>query len=519
MRVAVAGGTGFIGRHVVQALRDADHEVRVLSRRAPASDDEAGLEHVSADLGAGPLPPEALAGCDAVVNLVGIKAPRGSNDFDNAHISAVQNLIEDMRHAGLRRLVHISVAQDPEATGPYAQTKRTGEQRVTQSGLDFTILRPGLVYGVGDDALKNLVRMVWAAPVVPAPAGAHGPLPAVDVRDVALAVVAALSRAETVGETIDVVGPEVLDLRGLVARVAGALELPTFIPAVPAVLARTGAAVMERVMPDPLLSRSQLSMLSRGLPGDPAMAEATLGLTPRRLDADRIREVAQTVSPLLPSVRLVTSRAHRSWLEDTAQTMRAWPLVLALALPLMLALPSVLPTVWTRMALINGSLMVVLALALRGRWTALLRPRATTVGAGLGIAAVLYLGAALFMTGLRLTAPAFALQVETVYQWSELAPLAQRLALLPLIVTGEDLVWRGAITLPLAARFGPLLGCLAAGLLFALAHLTTGPPLLLVAAVAMGTLWSALAIRSRSLVPVVVSHLTWDVLVMFVRPL
>lgn len=518
MRVAVAGGSGFIGRHVVEALRQAGHAVRVLARSVDPRDDREGLEHVAIDLGAGPLPAELLRGCDAVVNLVGIALPRGTNDFSRAHLRVVEHLGEAMRQAGLDRLVHVGVAQAADASGPYAETKRRGEQLARDTGLAVTILRPGLVYGPGDDPLSNLVAMVRAAPVVPVPSGADGPLPAIDVLDVAAAVVATLERPATIGETIDLVGPEQLDLRGLVRRVARSLELPVLTPRVPAALARLGAAAMEALRPDPLLSRSQLQMLSRGLPGDPEDAPHHLGLHPRRLSPERIQEVAAGVPPLLPSLRLLTSAEHRGWLRGQAAALRGWPWLLALALVLMLAGPRWLPSVWTRMAVIEGSLLLILLAWRRRALLPLLRPSASTVLLGLGMAAMLYAGADLFMAGLRAAAPGFATQMIEVLSWSELAPLPLRLGLLPLIVLGEDVVWRGAITLPLAARLGPVLGCLAAGALFALAHLTSGPPLLLLAAVVMGTLWSALAIRARSLVPVFVSHLAWDLAVMFVRP-
>lgn len=519
MRIAVAGGSGFLGRHVVEALREAGHEVRVLARRVTPSMDREGVEHRAIDVGAGPWSQEVLAGCEAVVNLVGIKAQRGGDDFERAHVGAVEHLVAACRAAEIERLVHVSVAQVEDATGAYAVTKRQGEAAVRDSGLQVTVLRPGLIYGPGDDALRNLIRMIRLAPLVPVPRGATGPLPAIDVRDVATAVVEALRRPATVGASIDVVGPEALDLRGLVRRVADALELPTIIPPLPDVLARLGAAVMERLLADPLLSRSQLSMLTRGLPGDPNPAEVALGLRPRALCAERIRELAAGVPDLLPSVRLVTSIEHRAWLRERAAAMRGWPLVLALALALMLGLPRVIPSVWTRMALVNAGLVLVLGLTMRRAWAPLLRPSLAAVGLGLGVAAVFYGGAAAFMAGLRVVGPELAAQVGEVYAWSTLAPLPLQLALLPLIVFGEDFVWRGAFTLPLAARVGPVLGCLAAGTLFALAHLTTGPPLLALAALCMGTLWSMLAVRTRSLVPVVVCHLAWDLMVMFVRPL
>lgn len=518
MRVAVAGGSGFLGRHVVEALREAGHAVRVLARRVDASMDREGVEHRSVDAGAGPLPVDALAGCDALVNLVGIKAARGDDDFRRAHVHAVDHLVEAARAAGIDRFVHVSVAQADDATGEYAETKRAGERRAASSGLATTVLRPGLIYGPGDDALRNLVRMVRLAPLVPAPRGATGPLPAIDVRDVAAGVVAALLHPETAGERIDLVGPEVLDLRGLTRRVAAALELPTACPPLPDALARLGAAVMERVMPDPMLSRSQLSMLSRGLPGDPTAAAERLGLRPRPLDAERIREVAATVPDLLPSVRLVTSAEHRRWLRSFAGARPPVAVVLAVAMALMIGLPAAVPDVFERMAIIDG----VLALLLLGlgprTWGPLLRPRASAVAWGLGAAALLYgLGDA-SMAAIRWGWPGLAGQVHAILAWGEGGPLGLRLGMLVFIVIGEDLLWRGAVTLPLAARLGAGPGCALAGAAFALAHVTTGPPLLWLAALAMGTVWSAMAIRGRSLVPVVVCHLAWDVLTMFVRP-
>ena len=90
--------------------------------------------------------------------------------------------------------------------------------------------------------------------------------------------------------------------------------------------------------------------------------------------------------------------------------------------------------------------------------------------------------------------------------------------LLLLIVVGEEIVWRNAVTLPLAARLGPWRGTVAAAAVFALAHLPLGVPLLLLAALGAGAFWSALVLKTRSAVPALVSHVLWDLAVLFWLP-
>ena len=97
-------------------------------------------------------------------------------------------------------------------------------------------------------------------------------------------------------------------------------------------------------------------------------------------------------------------------------------------------------------------------------------------------------------------------------------PDALAVPLLLLIVLGEEIVWRGAVTLPLAARLGPWAGVLAGAVAFAVAHLPLGVPVLLVAALGAGAFWSALAVKTRSLVPALVSHVLWDLTVLFWLP-
>lgn len=511
--VAVAGGTGFIGRHVVQALREAGVSVVVLARRA---EDIAGVQTRAADVGASP--PD-LRGIDAVVNLVGIKAPSGDNTWQRAHVDAVTHLVQGMTTAGIRRLVHVSVVALPETLSDYAATKAAGERVASQSDRDVTILRPALVVGPGDDATTNLVRTVRQAPVFPVAAGPGGPLSPVDVRDVAAAVVEALRRPETIGKTIDVVGPEATDLATLVRRVADALSLRTLVLPVPAVVLRTAASVMERLPGDPLITRSQLAMLQHGLSGDPEAAKRELGLTPRGLDRARIVELAETIEDVLPSVRIAPTAAHREFLASRRPAIRALRWFVPAALLSMLLLPFVLSNVWLRMASVEAALAAAAILgiaALRWRETLALRP--STVGMGLLAAGLWYAVCWLGFSAIGTLWPPLAAEVAVMYAWPDTLALAIQLPLLALTVAGEDVVWRTAIGVPLSAAAGPVVGALASGALFALAHVTSGPPLLWLAALICGAFWTALLVRTRSLAATITCHLAWDVLVIYVAP-
>ncbi len=513
MKIALVGGAGFIGHATAARLREAGHELVVISRnatkRAPV-----GTHAIDGD--AMSLDPRWLVGVDALVNLVGIKMPQGDNDFARAHERSVSAMLGAAKAAGIGRFVHIAVVAPPGARGPYHDSKQRGEELVRRSELVWTILRPSVVYGPGDDMLTHLVQQLRLAPVFPIPGGELGPLQPIDVRDVAEAIAEALAREGASGRSYDLVGPERLDVRMLVHRVAAALELPTFTPTLPGAIMRPIAAVAERVLADPPVTRSQLEMLRTGLPGDGEPAARELELRPRVLTDARIVELAAAIPSSLPSLRLVTSTEHRAWLRRPADP-RAWWLF-AVVMVAMLALPSVIPSVWSRMALVEVVAASAAILLLRMPWRALLRPQLAGLALGALVGLALWVVGAAAIGVIRALAPALASDLASINAWGHELSQAIAIPTMFAIVIGEDIVWRGVVTFACVARLGPVRGCVAAGTLFAIAHLTTGPPLLWLAALGFGTLWSAVAIRTRSLVPVIAMHASWDTLAMFVLP-
>lgn len=482
------GGTGFLGRHVVPALLGEGWEARPLSRRNGCD--------------ARRIDPEALRGCDAVVNLAGIKCEEGGQTFQSVHVDLVARLVEAMKAAGVRRLVHISVVVARAAPDlPYHDTKWKGEEIVRASGLDWTILRPGVIYGAGDDLLSHLSLMLNAAPLFPIVNDGSAPMMPVHAGDVASGVAGALKNPASAGKTYELVGPDRLTLGQVVERVAAALGRPVRILSTPVGLMRIPVGLMEKLMAEPLSTRAQLAMLVEGLAGDPAAARAELGVEPAPFEPSRLR-------PLLEAGGLVLQR-EISW-------PAASGLYLLAVLLLSLAFRGPLAP-WKGMTAAMGVLLAG-TLAIRAVRTRL-SPSVPRVMLGLAAGAVLYgltrLAAALFQE----VWPGWVVHGRELGAWKAGYSMQFLLPTLLMIVIAEEALWRGVIVRFAAERLGHLPGIVAGAALYAAAHAATGNPLLLGAAFGCGLFWGLLYSGTDDLTAPVVSHLFWDVMVMFVTPL
>lgn len=223
--VCVIGGSGFVGSHIVHLLAAQGIVVRVPSRHAETAKELLVLptvQLVEADIHDRAALPGLVAGCDAVINLVGILHERGaSGGFLRVHAELPKKIVAACRGEGVGRYVHMS-ALHADVNGPsaYLRSKGQGEAAVKEAGssLAWTIFRPSVIFGRGDSFLNLFAQLLGVVPVV-ALASPDARFQPIWVDDVARAFVDCILNDETEGKSYDLCGPNVYTLRELVKYV------------------------------------------------------------------------------------------------------------------------------------------------------------------------------------------------------------------------------------------------------------------------------------------------------------
>jgi uncharacterized protein YbjT (DUF2867 family) len=233
--ILVTGGTGFVGQEVVVELLRLGYRVRLLVRdpaRAGRFAHDPRVQLAQGDL----LKPETLSpameGLHAVIHLVGIISETSRMTYEQAHVEATRNLLSAAKKAGVTRWVQMSAAGTrPHAASRYHLTKWQAEELVRQSGLDWTIFRPSLIYGYDErDRLLNLLRKALSAPFewiqlysLPLLNGGEPLIQPVSVREVARCFALAPAKEASIERTFDLVGPVAFSWRRMVFQIMGAL--------------------------------------------------------------------------------------------------------------------------------------------------------------------------------------------------------------------------------------------------------------------------------------------------------
>jgi NADH dehydrogenase len=272
--ILVTGAAGFIGRHVIPALLEGGHEVVALVRSAPSGEDVLARlaaerrDRVTLREGDVTRPgtlPHALAGVDAVVHLVAIPRDRdGGATLRLVNTEGTRNVVAAAGEAGVRRFVHLGalgVADDERLH--YASSKARAEALVAASGLDWTILKPSLLWGPGDGFFNVIAGLVRLSPgLIPVPGDGRSRFQPLAVSDLARIVVAVLDDRGTVGRVYELGGPRIWTYREITAEVLRGMGRRRIMLPMPLPLIRLVAGTAELVrLPFPVAT-DQLRQLA-----------------------------------------------------------------------------------------------------------------------------------------------------------------------------------------------------------------------------------------------------------------
>ena len=291
-RTAVLGGSGFIGRYVVQRLAARGDVVAVGGRHGEDAKFlmTAGLvgqiAAVNVTIDDEQVLPAFLAGSDALVNCVGILAESGRQTFERVHYLGPARLARLAREAGVEHLVHISaIGADLRSRSAYARSKAQGEAAVRDAFPTATILRPSIVFGPEDQFFNRFAAMAMISPLLPLIGGGRTRFQPVYVGDVADAVLKCLEEPAAAGRTYELGGPKICSFRELVELLLNEIRRKRLLIDVPFGVAEFQARLMS-VLPSPALTPDQVELLrSDNVVSSGALTLATLGITPTAVEA------------------------------------------------------------------------------------------------------------------------------------------------------------------------------------------------------------------------------------------
>ncbi len=305
MKILVTGGTGLIGESTVRELLRRGHQVRVLARHAGRDEPSipASVETWRGDVTKSESLRGAADGCDAILHAAGIVDEEPpARTFQRVNVDGTRYVLLEAERAMVRKVVYVSSLGAERGASPYHKSKYVAEDVVRAFTRDSVVLRPGPVYGPGDEHISLLLRMVRSTPVIPTVGDGNQKFQPIWHEDLARALAIALERDDVRCVSYDIAGTELTSQNDLVARFRSLTGRNVVQAPLPEIVTSWAIRALGTLGVNVPFNESQLAMLSEGnvIPAGATNALTDIfGVAPTKL-ADGLRRLADEQPPQLP---------------------------------------------------------------------------------------------------------------------------------------------------------------------------------------------------------------------------
>jgi uncharacterized protein YbjT (DUF2867 family) len=284
--ILITGATGFVASHLIPQLSKTGQPLRCLvTNEAEGVRIKApGSELVIGDVTDPDSLRAAAEGVDTIIHLVAVIREPKNSTFEKVNVEGTQNIVEAAKAAGVKRFIHMgALGATPDPKYKYLHSKWLGMEAVKNSGLDFSILQPSVMFGEGAGFVASLVRSIHLAPfIVPIAGNGKSKLQPIWVGDVITCVMKFLA-GEKSGRSIEIGGPEIMTYEAMIDEILKALGEKRLKPHVPRWLMKPGVAMMDVLFRNPPITMVEFKSMEIPNITDPDAVEKEFGFKPMPL--------------------------------------------------------------------------------------------------------------------------------------------------------------------------------------------------------------------------------------------
>jgi nucleoside-diphosphate-sugar epimerase len=269
MKIAITGGTGFVGSHLATSATAKGHTVVLISRgldkRNETITSADRIQYHSIGTSDEEKLTKAFEGCEVVAHCAGINRELNRGDYERIHVQGTRNVINAAKNAGVSKVVLVSFYRArPNCGSAYHESKYAAEEIVRSSGLDYTVLKAGMMYGTGDHMLDHLSHVLHTVPLFGLVGFSQPPVAPLAIEDFVKVMESAIFEGRLSKQTVAVAGPDKFTLKEVVNRVGNVVgRMPAMFP-MPLFFHNALAGILERTMLIPLISVAQVRILEEG---------------------------------------------------------------------------------------------------------------------------------------------------------------------------------------------------------------------------------------------------------------